>query len=77
MTVYIIIFYLFIYFLQWFKLNVFSLAFGLLMPPLFIEELTGQHMYRAGSRTPQTFADSGVGGAAAKRRHTSAVDVKG
>lgn len=22
------------------------------MPPLFIEELTGQHMYRAGSRTP-------------------------
>lgn len=54
-----------------------SLAFGLLRPRLFIEELTVQHMYRAVSRTPQTPAGSGVGGAAAERRQTSAVDVRG
>lgn len=47
------------------------------MPPLFIEELTGQLMYRAVFRTPQTPAGSGVGGAAAERRQTSADDVKG
>lgn len=47
------------------------------MPPLFIEELTEQHMYRAVSRTPQTPVGSGVGGAAAERLQTPAVDVKG
>lgn len=54
-----------------------SLAFGLLRPRLFIEELTVQHMYWVVSRTPQTPAGSGVGGAAAERRQTSAVDVRG
>lgn len=45
----------------------FSLAFGLLIPPRLIEELTVQHMYRAVSRTPQTSAGSGVGGASTEK----------
>lgn len=67
--------------LQWFKMNVSQLSFWLVDAPSFHRgaDRTAyvQDMYRAVSRTPQTAVGSGVGGAAAERLQTSAVDVKG